>query len=125
MSLTERVKVVYLDRLTELIQSGESIPMKPHSRVTSSNFLTGEKTYRHFNLASWSEFVEWRTSCIAVLDQVVSPASLLRKTVDHFDQLSNEPDRVEFAISFLRSVRAELERALSTQLGLWIPPTEK
>ncbi len=73
MSLSERVKAVYLDRLNELIQSGESIPMKPHSRVTSSNSITGEKTYRHFNLASWSEFVEWRTSCIAVLDQVVSP----------------------------------------------------
>ena len=57
------------------------MPMKQHSRQTSYNVLSGESTYHHYNLASQPEFVEWRTSCIAVLDQVVPQGSLLRKTV--------------------------------------------
>ncbi len=120
MSLAERVKAVYLDRLTELIQRGESLPMQQHSRVASSNYLTGEKSYRHFTRASLSEFVEWRTSCAAVLDQIVSSSSLLRKTVDQFPQWGDEPEKVKAAVAFLRSVRTELEMGSLNAIALQI-----
>ena len=82
--------------------------MRQHSRIASQNVLSGETRYRHYDLASWPEFVEWRTSCIAVLDHVVPPASLLRKTVDSWHSLNNEPSKVEFATAFLKSVKKEL-----------------
>lgn len=120
MGIADRIKDKYLARLDELIQSGEVIPMRQHSKVTSLNFLTGEKHYRHYDLASWPEFVEWRTSCIAVLDQVVSTSSLLRKTVDKFHALGNEPSKVQFAVAFLRSVKTELQNGSLDSLALQI-----
>lgn len=108
MSLPERLKTEYLARLDELIQAGEAMPMRQHSRMASHNVLSGETRYRHYDLASWPEFVEWRTSCIAVLDHVVPPTSLLRKTVDSWHSLNNEPSKVEFATAFLKSVNKEL-----------------
>jgi hypothetical protein len=109
MSLPEKLKAQYLARLDELITSGETMPMKQHSRMTSRNVLSGETHYRHYDLAAWPEFVEWRTTCIAVLDHVVPQSSLLRKTVDALHSLGHEPSKVEFATSFLKSVRKELQ----------------
>lgn len=120
MSLAERVKAVYLDRLTQLIQRGESLPMAQHSRVVSSNPFSGEKSYRHYTVASLPEFVEWRTSCAAVLDQVVPSSSLLRKTVDHFPQWGDEPEKVQAAVAFLRSIRTELEMGSLNAIALQI-----
>jgi hypothetical protein len=88
------------------------MPMKQHSRTTSRIYPSGESTYRHFDLAVWPAFVEWRTSCVAVLDQVVPKSSLLRKTVDELNGLGNEPSKVEFGVAFLRSVKKELEAGL-------------
>jgi len=109
MSLPERLQTEYLARLDDLIQAGETMPLREHSRMTSNNFLSGETRYQHYNLASWPEFVEWRTSCIAILDHVVPTTSLLRKTVESLDSLGNDPSKVEFATAFLKSVRRELE----------------
>ncbi len=120
MGLASRLKTKYLAQIDDLIRSGEAIPMRQHSRIATSNYLTGEKHYRHYDLASFPEFVEWRTSCIAVLDQVVPSGSLLRKTVNSFDTLSNEPSKVEFAVAFLRSVRKELERGSLDALAVQI-----
>jgi len=47
MGIANRLKDKYLTRLDELIQAGEAIPMRQHSKVTSANYLTGEKHYRH------------------------------------------------------------------------------
>ena len=83
MKVTDRLKAKYISRLDELIAAGDTLlAMQRHSRRTSYNYLSGESTYRHYDLANWPEFVEWRTSCIAVLDQVVPPTSLLRPTVE-------------------------------------------
>lgn len=120
MGIADRVKDKYLARLDELVQSGQAIPMQQHSKVVSGNYLTGERKYSHYNLASWPEFVEWRTSCIAVLEQVVPKASLLRNSVDKFDTLGNKPAELEFAVSFLKSVRTELQRGFLDDLTLQI-----
>ncbi len=120
MGISSRVKDKYIARLDELIQAGCGIPMTQHSAFVSSNILTGEVKYRKYNLASWPEFVEWRTSCIAILDQAVPKSSLLRKTVDSFDTIRNEPSKLEFAVSFLKSVRAELQNGFLDDLALQI-----
>lgn len=109
MGITDGLKAKYAVRLDELIASGSAMPMKQHARQTSYNMLSGESRYHHYNLASWPEFVEWRTSCIAVLDQVVPPWSLLRKTVEIIGAATNEPSKVEFIVGFLRSVKKELD----------------
>jgi hypothetical protein len=109
MALASQLRSKFVARLDELIHSGEAMPMRQHSRITSASAFTGDKTYRHYELASWPEFVEWRTSCQAVLDQVVPVASLLRRTVEGFSSLSNEPEKVQFAVAFLRSVKREIE----------------
>lgn len=108
MGITSKLKEKYVARLDELIAAAEGIPMRQHSRRTSYNMISGESTYQHYNLASWPEFVEWRTSCTAVLDRVVPKDTVLRRTVDSFDTLGSEPSKLEFAASFLKSVKREL-----------------
>lgn len=120
MGITDRIKAKYIARLDELIQTGVAMPMEQHSQVTSANIRTGEKRYRHYDLAKWPEFVEWRTSCTAVLDQAVPASSLLRKTVDSFQELTNEPSKVQFAVSFLRSVKKEVESGSLDSLSLQV-----
>jgi hypothetical protein len=82
MSIANRLKAQFIRRLDELIAAGDAMPMQKHSERMSYNYVSGESRYRHYDLARWPAFVEWRTSCIAVLDQIVQPSSLLRKTVD-------------------------------------------
>lgn len=120
MGIADRLKSKYVARIDELIASGSAIPMKQHSRLASHNVLTERSTYKSYDLASWPEFVEWRTSCIAVLDQVVPKSSLLRKTVDEWQNLSSEPSKIEFAIAFLRSVKTEMEAGSLDALSLQI-----
>lgn len=122
MVLASCLKDRSLTRLEELIRSGESIPMRQHSKPTA-HYPNGEKSYRHYDLASWPEFVEWRTSCIAVLDQAVPIGSLLRKTVESFHTLSSEPSKLEFAVAFLRSVKKEIENGSFDALVLQIEAT--
>ncbi len=120
MPLAERIKTKYIARIDELIASGTGMPMESHSQQKSHNTLTGQRTYHHYNLANNPEFIEWRTSCIAVLDHVVPESSLLRKTVDHLNTLGREPHKIEFMVGFLRSVRKELEVGSLDSLAIQI-----
>ena len=120
MGISDRVKGKYVARLNDLIQAGKEIPIIQHSRLVSNSAITGEKKYQHFNLASWAEFIEWQTSCIVVLEQVVPKSSLLRNTVDAFHTLTNEPSKLEFAVSFLKAIRNELQNGFLDGLTLQI-----
>lgn len=116
MSIFDRVKGKYIARLDELIQAGKEIPINEHSRVVSNSSITGVKKYQHYKLASWAEFVEWRTSCIVILDQIVPKSNLLRNTVNEFPYLTNEPSKLDFSISFLKSVKNELQNGFLDDL---------
>lgn len=109
MYLTDRIRTGYLHRLDELIAEGLAIPFTSHSRWTGGNFLTGESHYQDYQLVSLSEWVAWRTSCVAVLDQVVRAESVLRPSVIGFVDLDNKPSTRERAVGFLKAVRRELE----------------
>jgi len=117
MSLSLQIKIKYLSRLDELIQQGGGIPMEQRSSFASANILTGEKHYRHYNVASWPDFIEWRTCCISVLDQVVPKSSLHRSVVDSFGKLGNRPDQLKFAVSFLKSIKHDLENGFLSNLN--------
>ncbi|WP_313914093.1 hypothetical protein [Tahibacter sp.] len=119
MAIAARIKANYLARMDDLIAAGTGLPMKQHSQRTSIN-MHGETTYRQYNLASRPEFIEWRTSCVAILDQVVPPTSLLRKTLNGLHGLKSDPSQVEYLIGFLRSVRKELEAGSLDSLALQI-----
>ncbi len=119
MGITDRVKDKYIARLDELIQAGQGIPMKQHSELRS-DFITGESNYLHYKLASWPDLFEWPTSCIAVLEQVVPKSSLLRKKLEKFNILGKESSELEFAVSFLKSVKTEIQNGFLDNLALQI-----
>lgn len=121
--LVEKIKQKLIAELDELIKIGESLPMHQHSRVTRTNFRTGEQTRQNYSLASHPEFIEWRTSSIAILDQAVPGSSLLRQTVNSFHTINSEPNQVQFAVAFLRSVRKELARGSLDSIALQIEAT--
>ncbi len=120
MGIANRVKEKYIERIDELIASGTGIPIQAHSRRTSYNYISGESTYESYSLARKPEFIEWRTSCVAILDQVVPASSLLRKIVNELHTLTSEPSKIEFLIGFLRSVRKELEAGSLDSLAMQI-----
>lgn len=117
MGLVDRLKAKHSTRLDELIEAGKTIPMEQHSRQTSYNSISGRGTSQQYQTANWPTFVEWRTSCVAVLDQIVPEKSLLRKTVSDLTSLANAPSKVQFLIGFLRSVRTELNSGAFDELA--------
>lgn len=120
MTLASRVKTSYLNRLDELIREGEAIPLTSHSRVTGGSAITGETFRQHYQRVSLGEWVTWRTSCAAVMEQVVPARSTLRGIVDDFAKLDNTPATRERAIGFVKGVRRELEAGSLDSLVLQI-----
>lgn len=110
----------YAQRLRTLIDQSTKIPVRTRQKLVSSNSLTGEKNYRTVSYLSSSEFVEWRTNCITLLDVVVPEWSIHRKAVDSFSELEGTPSALERAVAFLRAIRSDLEgdflRLLSRQV---------
>src|SRR3990172_6085181 len=102
MSISQKLKDKYVSRLGELIQQGAALPILQKSKAIGGNYITGEKRYRYYSEVSWPEFVEWRTSCVTILEQVVSEKSVHRETVEKFGTLQNEPDKLQFGVSFLK-----------------------
>ncbi|PHR22568.1 MAG: DUF4145 domain-containing protein [Desulfotalea sp.] len=79
--------------------------------------MTGESRYKHYKDVSWSEFVEWRTSCSTVLDQVVHKNSIHRKSVESFRELGNGIGHQEYGLSFLKSIKDDLEHGFLDNLA--------
>jgi len=120
MSLPLKVKNKYIGRLEELIQQGQKLPLIQKSKCTGGNYLSGEKTYKHYEVVSWPEFVEWRTSCTTLLDQIIPKNNVHRSTVDNLITLSSKPDELEFATSFLKSIKCDLESGFLESIALEI-----
>jgi len=117
MNLPPKLKSKYIRRLVELIEIGTDLPLVQKRRATSHNVRTGESRYEHYNDVSWSEFVEWRTSCSSVLDQVVPHNSIHRKSVESFGNLENGIGHQEYGISFLKSIKEDLEHGFLDDLA--------
>jgi len=109
MKLPPKLKQKYLSRLEELIRRGEGVPIQNAQVLASNSSITGEKKYRTVRSADWPKFVEWRTACVTILDQVVPRSSAHRKTVDAFGSLGNDPDKLQFGIAYMKAIREDVE----------------
>lgn len=108
MKLPQKIKMKYQCKLDELIQRGRALPIEQKSEISSID-MHGQKRYRYYNVINWPAFVEWRTSCSTVLDQIIPKSSVHRATVDNLSSLKNNPDQLEFCVSFLQSIKTDLE----------------
>lgn len=120
MILPEKIKQKYLSRLNDLIEKGEKVPIHTESIGHLANYITGEMTYTQVEKIDWAKFVEWRTNCITLLDQVIPKNSAHRSTVDEFRVLKNSREHLEFGISFLKSIKDDFERGYLEDLALEI-----
>lgn len=109
MKLPPKLKQKYLSRLDELIRRGEEVPVQNAQVLASSSSITGEKRYRTVKSADWPKFVEWRTACVTILDQVVPRSSAHRKIIDTFSSLGNDPGKLQFGVAYLKAIREDIE----------------
>jgi hypothetical protein len=108
MKLPPNLKQQYLSRLDVLIRRGEEVPVRSTQILASANLMTGEKKYRPSSDVDWPKFVEWRTACVTLLDQVVPRGSAHRPTVEGFTGLGNSPEKLQFGVAFLRAIREDV-----------------
>ena len=120
MSVVGKVKERLLARLEELISEGGSIPDVHFRQVVLVRAMGGETKYRDCRAPRWAEFVEWRTSCVAVLDQVVPESSLLRKAVVEIGTMKNETEKLVFGVAFLKGIKTEIEKGSLESLAAQI-----
>jgi hypothetical protein len=108
--LPPKTKQKYLNRIGELIEKGQQIPISHKTIQGRTNRFTGDVgPSTHVTNVGWPQFVEWRTNCVTLLDNIIPANSIHRSTVDHFRTLANKPDALEFGISFLKSIQNDLE----------------
>lgn len=117
MKLPPQTLAKYLGRLDELIAEGEAVPVRDAQVPSGGNYLSGETYYRSTRKVGWSEFVAWRTKCVTVLEQIVPPSSLHRRTVDSFDKLESKPTVLRGGIAFLKSIRDDIENGFLDNLA--------
>ena len=113
-------KQKYLNRLNELIKKGQDVPVQTKTIGGPSNFVPGIRPYKQVNKVDWPKFVEWRTNCITLLDNIIPTKSLHRETANKFQSLEAQKDQLEFGISFLKSIREDFENGFLDNLYLEI-----
>jgi len=105
--------------LEHLIEKGQKVPVKQES-ITHENPITERRRYEVIEKIDWPQFVEWRTNCITLLDQIIPKNSVHRSTIRQFGVLKNIKDHLEFGISFLKSIKDDFERGYLDDLALEI-----
>ncbi len=119
MILPEKIKQKYLCRLEALIEKGEKVPVHSET-ITHTNPFTDKRRYERLENIDWPKFVEWRTNCVTLLDQVIPQNSVHRSNVDGFRVLRNTKYELEYGISFLKSIKDDFERGFLEDLALEI-----
>lgn len=108
--LPPKTKQKYLNRICELIEKGQQIPISHKTIPGRPNRITGDVgPSTHLAIVGWPQFVEWRTNCVTLIDNIIPANSIHRSTVDYFRTLANKPDTLEFGISFLKSIQNDFE----------------
>lgn len=119
--LPPKTKQKYLDRIVELIEKGQQIPISHKTIPGITNRFTGDVSpSKHVTNVGWPQFVEWRTNCVTLLDNIISTKSIHRSTVEHFRTLANKPDTLNFGISFLKSIQNDFENGFLGNIYLEI-----
>jgi len=70
MKLPPKVQEKYLNRLDELIRKGEQLPVHKKPVRSGRSYVTGKVSIREVKEIDYLKFIEWRTNCITILEQV-------------------------------------------------------
>jgi hypothetical protein len=108
--MNANIKQKYLRHLDELISQAESLPIGSREQLFTT--YSGDQSYRTVQFLIFVDFVQWRTSAASVLDAAVPRTSIHRKAVDAFPDLKNDLYSRDYGISFLKSIRHDLEQGL-------------
>jgi len=103
------IKQKYLNRLDELIERANKISVEIKT-VNNTNPFTGNSSQEQVTNINWQQFVEWRTNCTTVLDNIVPNNSIHRSELENFNQLPKTKSHFEYGISFLKSIREDFEK---------------
>ena len=115
MSLPPQLQAKYLARFDELIAEGESLHKSIRQLpgdVTAWDGFSGQVLGRGptKHVVDWPSFVEWKTSCIALVSQVLIAGSALGKSVETFQHIKNDGSNLEWGIATLKAVREDFEK---------------
>ncbi len=104
----------YIERFDELICSGEqilkSVQIIP-GRVQES-FVRPEHVYQGpaKYVVSWPDFVKWKTNCVSLLSQILSPSNVQHKSLEGFHKITNRVDNLEWGIATLKALKEDFEK---------------
>jgi hypothetical protein len=116
-----KTKQKYFERLRELISKGENIEIRTKTIPGEENWATGRiSRSRQVVQIDWPSFVEWRTNCITLLDNIIPSNSIHRATVDGFNSLKNDKGQLQFGVSFLKSIQDDFKNGYLDSLSLEI-----
>ncbi len=117
--VASNIKQKYLERLDQLIQKGQFVPVR--SKTTShTSYINRSLIYNQVYKVDWPSFIEWRTNCISILDQVIPRACAHRDTFEALKKLRNSKDELEYLISFLKSIQDDFENGFLDNLAIEI-----
>lgn len=107
----------YINRFYELIKEGEGI--HNDMEVTSNRYESwgGESKIQKTYSVNWERFVEWRTKASSLLSIVVPMNNVNRRAVDNFPLITNQKERLEYAISFLKAIKKDFEDGILANLA--------
>ena len=114
--MQRKIKIKYLERLTELIKTGSELQELSKQVVSGGNYLTGEKHYRTTHYVPNDEFTEWKTNSVSLLDVVVPKSSIHRSSVERFNKLGNDPGSKKWGVSFLKAILQDFEQGFLDNL---------
>ena len=120
MPLPPNLQKQYLARFDELIADGDAIHRAMRKapgrvRVQYPDALVCERS-GIVDVVDWPSFVEWKTSCVALVSQVVRRGTALERTVEGFQQINNNRANLEWGISTLKAIKEDFERGFTGDL---------
>lgn len=106
--VNNKTKQKYIARISKLIEEGSNLKIETYKTFTGYDQYDREE-YETNKCLSYDSFVEWKTSCITILDTIVPKTSLHRNTVEELSSLNNELLSQKFVVSFLKSILKDFE----------------
>ncbi len=109
--MQSNIKNKYVERLSLLIKSGESLREQSKQNDTGRIYnRPGQSRYTTTHFIPNDAFTEWQTNCISLLDTVVPKSSIHRSSVEKFHSFSNIPSSKQFGVSFLKAILQDFEQ---------------
>jgi len=121
--MPKTVRDRYLARLNDLIREGEEIyrgaKVTPEQWVNldpTGGLIPEQISARRFEMDD-VRFMTWRTSCVSIIEQLVSPSSPNWNRVRNFAGYAADEELLKRGLAVVVAVRDELERGFLDGLG--------